>query len=180
VQSVAGFLLRLRPDWDLVTSWEPVTRTPLEQLVSQIVVLVTYAFAAAACLLARKGVTDAAASARRREFQYLLVICLALVASPLSWSHYYCWLLIPAAFFLGERVPPGRLARTLGWAAMFIVTPLVIWPHDFGNGLVGVLYRTLALSNLLLGGLLWFGLVAWWLARSGTTTPAAKLVAATQ
>ena len=30
----------------------------------------------------------------------MIVITLALVASPLSWSHYYCWLLIPAAFLL--------------------------------------------------------------------------------
>jgi hypothetical protein len=46
--------------------------------------------------------------------------------------------------------------------------------------LFGGLYRTLVLSNLLLGGLLWLGLVAWWLARSGTAVPAAKLVAVTQ
>ena len=165
VQSVPGFLLRLRPEWAAVTSWEPVARTGIEQRLSQLAMVVTYAFAAAA---------------RRRDLHYLLVICLALVASPLSWSHYYCWLLVPAAFFLGEFAPIGRLPRMLGWAAIFIVTPLVVWPHDFGNGLLGGLYRTLVLSNLLLGGLLWFGLVAWWLARSGTTTPAAKLVAATQ
>jgi alpha-1,2-mannosyltransferase len=174
VQSVPGFLLRLRPDWGLATSWVPVAGSALEQRISQLAMLAMYAVAALACLVARRHppAQDGSGAALRRDLQFMLVLCLALVASPLSWSHYYCWLLIPAAFFLGDRAPIARMPRAVGWTAIASVTPLVIWPHDFGHGLFGTIYRTLVLSNLLLGGLLWLGLVAWWLATPvATKTP---------
>jgi hypothetical protein len=80
------------------------------------------------------------------------------------------WLLIPTAFFLGSQLSfaSSRAARGFGWAAVALVTPLVEWPWSISNPGLMTMYSSFVLSHLLFGGLLWFGLVAWWLARSGS------------
>ena len=44
-----------------------------------------------------------------REWEYLLVLTLAVFRSPLSWSHYYVLLLLPMAFLflLASQASPG-------------------------------------------------------------------------
>jgi alpha-1,2-mannosyltransferase len=169
VQSISGFLLRLHADAEL-TAWLPHVPTPSEKLVAQILTGLLFLIAGTACLRrprpsATQRETDAA---ERRDLQYLLVICLCLVSSPLTWSHYYVWLLIPTAFFLGSQLsfPSSWIARGLGWLAIFLVTPLVEWPLSISFPSLMTMYRSFAISHLLFGGLLWFGLVAWWLAKS--------------
>ena len=181
VQSIPGFILRLRADPDILTSWRPLIPAPGEKLAAQILVGLLYVFASAACikaLLPRAG--DASRSMGdpgvRRDLQYLLVVCLAVISSPLSWSHYYVWLLMPAAFFLGsaQLSSQTQVMRWLPWLAIALVTPLVVWPWSFSNPALAMLYRSFAASNLLYGGLLWFGLVAWWLARSNESASTAR------
>ena len=38
--------------------------------------------------------------------EYLIVLVLACISSPLSWSHYYAWMLLPIAFLLATRQSP--------------------------------------------------------------------------
>jgi hypothetical protein len=170
VQSIPGFLLRLHADAKL-TEWLPSLPTPIEKLVAQVLTGLLFLIAGAACL---RHPTQAVAqreadAAERRDLQYLLVICLCLVSSPLTWSHYYAWLLIPTAFFLGSQLsfPWSRATRGLAWVAMALVTPLVEWPWSISNPGLMTAYTSFTVSHLLFGGLLWFGLVAWWLARYG-------------
>ena len=170
VQSIPGFLLRLHPDSNL-TDWQPYLPTPNEKLLARALLGIVLVVAGLACLRhpggaeARLKFTDT----DRQDLQFLLAICLCLTASPLTWSHYYTWLLIPIAFFLGSRppFPASKVARIIAWAAVALTTPLVEWPWSISNPTLMTAYRSLAISHLLLGGLLWFGLVAWWLARSG-------------
>jgi alpha-1,2-mannosyltransferase len=169
--------LRLHADTKL-TDWTPYLPMPGEKLISQILTGLIFLIAGAACV---RRPTWAAAQresdpAKRRNLQYLLVICLCLVSSPLTWSHYYVWLLIPMAFFLGSQLsfPSSQAARGFGWAAVLLVTPLVEWPWSISNPGLMTMYRSFAISHLLFGGLLWFGLVAWRLARSsGLLSPSA-------
>jgi hypothetical protein len=169
VQSIPGFLLRLHADAKL-TDWLPYLPTPGEKFVAQVLTGLIVLIAAAACLRRpRQAAQLQADTVDRRDLQYLLAICLCLVASPLTWSHYYAWLLIPTSFFLGSQpsLPSSRIACGLGWLAIILVTPIVGWPSSISNPLLMAIYRSFVISHLLFGGLLWFGLVAWWLARSG-------------
>jgi hypothetical protein len=91
VQSIPGFLLRLHADAKL-TDWLPQFPPPGEKLLAQILTGLIFLLAGAACL---RRPTEAVAlreadAAERRDLQYLLVICLSLVSSPLTWSHYMC------------------------------------------------------------------------------------------
>jgi hypothetical protein len=52
--------------------------------------------------------------------------------------------------------------------AIALVTPLVLWPQPASDSsLAAAFYASFAVSHHLFGGLLWFGLIAWWLVRSG-------------
>ncbi len=169
VQSVPGFILRLNSDAKLL-DWIPELPSPGQKLVAQIVTGLIFLVAAAACIgrpmLEPQQKADAD---NRRDLQYLLVICLCLASSPLAWSHYYAWLLLPTAFFLGSHppFPASPMARAIGWTAIMLVTPLVGWPLSLSNETLMAIYRSVFLSHLMFGGLLWFFLVAWWLANTG-------------
>ena len=108
-----------------------------------------------------------ASSDARRDLQYLLVLCLCLVVSPLAWSHYYAWLLLPMAFFLSRELPYAFGARWLAWLGIALILPPVVWPVSAQTSLVMRMYTSVAESRFLLGGIIWFCIVAWQLARVG-------------
>ena len=170
VQSISGFLLRLDPNARL-SEWVPQTPTSGQNLVAHIFTGLMFLVAALACLRfpAQTGALNQTDASSRRDLQYLLVLCLCLVSGPLTWSHYYLWLLIPTAFFLEGRLPlfNASTMRWVGWVAIALVTPLVGWPWSGPSSLVMTVYRTVIMSHLFFGGLLWFGLIAYSLARTG-------------
>jgi hypothetical protein len=170
VQSIPAFILRLHGSADILTDWLSHAPAPGEKLVASVLTALIGLIAGAVCLRRRgAGEQSPSDAGQRRDLQYLLVICLCLVSSPMNWAHYFAWLLIPTAFFLGRSLPfpDDRPARVVAWAAIFLVTPLVIWPPNIPNPALMEIYKSWAVSHLLLGGLLWFGVVAWWLARTG-------------
>jgi acetyl esterase/lipase len=185
-QSIAAFLYRLHASPDILLDWLPHKPDRSEKFAAQVLTGLLFLVAAAACIKSsRQTAAEQLTNASdRRDLQYLLTICLCLIASPLTWTHYFAWLLIPIAFFLGSRpaFPSSRSARSIGWIAIFLVTPLVItpsvhWPLQVSNAIVSQAYSSFAVSNLLLGGLLWFGLVAWWLAAPiGVSAHLSKLI----
>jgi hypothetical protein len=67
------------------------------------------------------------------RLNFCLVLCLALVMSPVCWTHYYLLLLLPAAILLGPvgGVPPTR-GRLVALAAAFFVMsfPVRGWSID--------------------------------------------------
>jgi alpha-1,2-mannosyltransferase len=169
VQSVPSFLYRLHGSPDLLTDWLPHRPTPADAALAMAVTLGFIAVAALACLPSRGPREPSRADTRappREVLQFLLVLCLALVASPLTWSHYFAWLLIPTAYFLGPLFPNSKVARTVGWSAIALITPLTVLFH-FQNASLEGAYVGFGTSLPLLGALLWFGLVAWWMRRSG-------------
>lgn len=170
VQSISAFIIRLRPGIgiDYIDSL-PRLPTPGENLVSMIVTGLLFVTAALACIMSARRPAQDDQVETRLDLQYILVVCLVLVASPLSWDRYYSWLLLPTAFFLGSmpRFPSSRIANGLAWLAVSLVTPLVIRPNSLGHLGDTTAYKMFFVSHLLFGGLLWFGVVAWWLARSG-------------
>ncbi len=172
VQSISAFLLRLNAEAK-ISEWILVPPTHIQKLVVQAITGLFFVAAALACLKSAKAGAGqeqvSQLSDERRDLQYMLVISLCLVTSPLAWSHYYAWLLLPTAFFLKSHatgeIPP--VARWAGWAAIICVTPLNGWPTLISNPLLMDIYRSLFMSHMLWGGLIWFGLIVWWLAGKG-------------
>jgi hypothetical protein len=63
--------------------------------------------------------------------EFALVLTLALVLSPISWSHYYLLLLVPWGLHLGGQLPlaSDATARGLVWASIALSSlPIVIVP----------------------------------------------------
>lgn len=171
VQSIPAFLFRLHEPPGILLDWSAKAPGAGEKLLAHVITGLIFLIAAGACFRPRsRAAAEGEANAgERRDLQYLLTICLCLVCSPLSWAHYYSWLLIPAAFFLGAQRPvsSSKPARVVGWTAIVLVTPLVLWPHSTAYSALMVAYASFGVSHYLFGGLLWFGLIAWWLARTG-------------
>ena len=173
VQSISAFLIRFRPGIgiDYMDSSVPQIPTHGERLIASIITGLLLITAAAACIRVSSRMLPHTEQQTgfRRDLQYLLVLCLVLVSSPLSWDRYYSWLLMPAAFFLGSRqtLASSQTVRWLGWLAIALVTPLVMRPNSLGALGQTSIYRLFWVSHLLYGGLLWFGLTARWLASSG-------------
>lgn len=163
VQSIPGFLFRLHAAPALLRDWNAYVPPANLMLFAQL--LIGLLFIIGVIAVWRAPVTSTGTGAgESRDLQYSLVLCFAVLFSPLSWSHYYCWLLLPAALFLGAP-PETRPMRTCGWLAILLVTPLVR-PLVFDRSWAAEFYQDVAVSHFLFGGLLWFGLLVWRLTRA--------------
>ena len=168
VQSIQSFVLRLRSAPELLRDWTPYAPAAGQRIAGYGLVGLLYLVALWSCVRGsvRRGSGAGRGCNTRTDLEFLLVLCLAVVSSPLSWSHYYAWLLLPAAFHLGSASPfvAGATARGLGWLAI-ILAMLLVRPLQFADPALMTAYSVLGASNLLFGGLLWTGLIVWSLAR---------------
>ena len=153
VQSIEGVLLRLQDDARLY-DWTPVAMSPDIRMTGRLGAALLVGLS---CLLflRRPGT-------RHREAMYVelsMVLCLALLISPISWTHYYLFLLLPLSLYAGNRLPmPDRG----GWlAAAVVATVLLTPPVTFaeGTGSRGLVEKLL-LSHYVLGALLLWGVLA--------------------
>ena len=154
VQSIEGVLLRLQDDARLY-DWTPVAVPPDIRLAGRLCAALLFGLS---CLLflRRPGT-------RHRETMYVelsMVLCLALLISPISWTHYYLFLLLPLSLYAGNRLPmPDRG----GWLAVVTAATLLLAPPvTFAEGAVsrGPM-ETLLLSHYVLGALLLWGVLAY-------------------
>lgn len=153
VQSIEGVLLRLQDDARLY-DWTPVAVSPDIRMAGRLGAALLVGLS---CLvfLRRPGT-------RHREAMYVelsMVVCLALLISPISWTHYYLFLLLPLSLYAGNRLPmPDRG----GWlAAVVVATGLLTPPVTFAEGAVSRgLLEKLLLSHYVLGALLLWGVLA--------------------
>lgn len=160
VQSVQAFVLRLQIGPDALFDWTPQSLVQPFTLLSTLLIAALW-FAVVSRLWLEPGRSREAPSATSvLEVDFMIVVILACVSSPVSWSHYYTWLLIPAAYFLAQRSPllQGSMSRGLGWIGLaLLATPVITirWETPW----VASLYSSLLVSQLLLGGLLWLALL---------------------
>jgi hypothetical protein len=94
------------------------------------------------------------------NLEFSIVLCLSLLISPISWTHYYLFLLLPFTLYLGKRlaVPSGRI-----WSSLMLVsillTSLPVIAADIGNPILRVLYFKLLISHYFVGGIILLGVL---------------------
>ena len=83
------------------------------------------------------------------------MLVLAVVTSPVSWSHYYLLLLLPWALYLGGRLglPDDAATRWLMVGGMLLSSLPVIVP-PLGSGLIAAIVSRTIVSAWMFGGLL--------------------------
>jgi len=158
VQTLHAFLGRIEYGAAYLHSWEPRVLPAPFRILAAVGVGTLFAVSIAAAL---QGNPSADAAVRRlsrqtlSEIEYFIVLVLAIVGSPLSWSHYYVWLLIPTAFVVGrtDHFPDDPATRRLAWAAILLLT-LPIFHLRISNGVFADLFARSLVSYLFAGGIL--------------------------
>jgi hypothetical protein len=160
VQSVASFFARLQTGRAGMMDWRPHELSPLLKIASKGVVLVLFGVTLMVGWLARRKQGAPAAGSWAEIVEFAIVMTLASVASPLAWSHYFLWLLMPLALFLDGSpfCPTDRLRRTALWIATALIIPLCL-PLEIA-GLAGKFY-VLGVSSYLYAALT-FLVLLWW------------------
>jgi hypothetical protein len=183
VQSIDGFLVRLEWGETYLRYWDPPIVPSLFHVIAR-----SCAFAALfggtfwlirrADRIARPGASTGGPSPRDL-LEFVLVLNLALITSPISWTHYYCMLLLPCALYLGGQLPLPDDATTralMRIGCILVSVPIVMWAGEEMSLANAVLART-AVSVWLFGGLLMFAALArgLWRIQAGMTPSPAPL-----
>jgi Glycosyltransferase family 87 len=140
VQSIDGFLMRLQTGAEDLLYWEPIEPTVIHKSVR--IFLFAAVLGGAFLLLRRSGdgkhrAEDLGALSARQILEFVLVLALALVMSPLSWTHYYLLLLLPWGLYLGGRMslPGDAGTRWLMWSGLLLSSlPVIFFPLQSGWG----------------------------------------------
>ncbi len=160
VQSIQALVLRYQVGPAGWFDWRPTAFDTTFGAVSKALVATIIL---AVVLVMAKPLPRHASPPRHRELieiEFMIIVALACIVSPISWSHYHTWFLLPFAFFVGDRgsicsAPP---IRWVGWVGLVLLSGPVIGtplPGMWASSLVAQLF----VSLLLIGSLLWLGLL---------------------
>ncbi len=175
VQSVDSFLARLLYDtngnlrnWDFIeVGWHfKVIRYALLSLLVGTSIWV--------CWRSKPPTTLA-----QENLEFSIVLCLALLISPISWTHYYLFLLLPFGLYLGNflAVPQGRL-WAVSMAVSILLTSLPVITASPVNPVLRFLYFRLLISHYFFGGVLLLGVLLaarWHTAKRSGLSPGKEL-----
>ncbi|MBD1889419.1 glycosyltransferase family 87 protein [Coleofasciculus sp. FACHB-SPT9] len=116
-QSLDSFLARLLTDGGL-TKWLPLEVGLGFKLVRYALLSLLFGATIWICWRSKKPVT-----LEEENLELSVVLCLALLTSPISWTHYYLLLLLPLSLYLGNKlaVPNKQL-----WSSLIILGILLI------------------------------------------------------
>ena len=158
VQSIDAFLLRLSTGAALLQEWLPMPLPPAYRVVRTMLLLTIYGMAVALIWRAgrHKPLLHASGTLSARELtEFSLVLTVALISSPLAWTHYYLLLLLPWSLYQGGllNLPDDMLSRSLMWSALALTSLPVLTP-DLSPGMAAELVARTVVSMWLLGGLL--------------------------
>lgn len=174
VQSIQALLVRVIEGPGVLRDWDAHQIAATQRLAGSALAGLLYLAALAACIRRPpEPLREGGPAAREQmDVEYLLVICLAVISSPLSWSHYYAWLLMPIAFLLGPQslLRGSAFGRRMGWVAIFLITPTVLL-LEIPNPTLMMVYNAVGVSHLMFGGLLLFALLVRARARLGMAVP---------
>ena len=175
-QSVQAFLARLQYGGQYLKDWTPHAVHPLVGQAARLVVGLLMAAAAAVIFLPERWRGKAAERAPASsviEIETCIVVLLATVISTVSWTHYYLWVLLPAAYVIGGALKAQSLKPLTipAWLALIGAMPVVVFLKT-DSAWLRTIYSYLAVSHYLIAALLLFAvlLLARW-----RTLPAAPV-----
>lgn len=155
VQSLDGMWVRLLTGPRHLRDWQPIAEPGGAFFALR--------YAASLALLAATlfwlGRAGAPRSPRALRHELVITLALAMLLSPISWSHYALWLLIPLALFATGDLPrpTGLAAALLGIAALAVLAPVQLVPP--GPGWLREAWARVFVSHAALGTLLLWGLL---------------------
>jgi hypothetical protein len=147
LQSLSSFLGRLLTD-NGIGDWSPVDVGPGFRLLHLALVVLVGGAAAGVCRSCRHP-----AGPEGDRLEFCITLCLALVTSPISWTHYYLFLILPYALYLGGGLP---VPRGRSWLAALALALSLTSPPSGAFCSAKAWARPL-LSHYLFGGLLLLG-----------------------
>jgi len=140
VQSLDGFLIRLylNTEW---RGWGPQELPAIYMWFRWFII---------GCILACSAYALRRVFSRDDNLGFAIVITISVIISPLSWLHYYCWLLFPWGLYIGGSLRGDNATRWLMiGGVLFASLPAV----NFAWFSPSPIWQTLA-SAWLFGGLL--------------------------
>jgi hypothetical protein len=144
VQSIDGFLMRLVTGAHDLGNWNPLAPSIAHRVAR--IALVAGLFVGAIWLIRRAAPrAPLPGEGTRGYFEFSIVLTLALVSTPVSWTHYYLLLLLPWGLYLSGRlgVPGDAATRWLVWASWLLCSLPVVAPPDGPDWLDEIVARTL-------------------------------------
>jgi hypothetical protein len=160
VQSVDGFLTRLSMGEEFLIHWDPpLVPTSFHRIARSCILLALFGGSFFMIWRANRRApiaTDKHGPSPRDMLELVLMISLALITSPISWTHYYVWLLIPWALYLGGDLPLRDDATTrflMRTSIILVSLPVIVWSPMEPSWYAAILSRTLV-SVWLIGGCL--------------------------
>jgi alpha-1,2-mannosyltransferase len=166
VQSVDGFLVRLSQGEEFLIHWDPpFVPTAFHRVARFLIFAVLYGGSFVLIWRAHRRapvVMSQGGPSPRDLLELCLMINLALLTSPISWTHYYLWLLVPWALYLGGALPLRDDATTrflMRGGIILVSLPVIVWSPMEPSWYAAILSRTLV-SVWLIGGCLTFAALA--------------------
>ncbi|HEY9849224.1 MAG TPA: glycosyltransferase family 87 protein [Leptolyngbyaceae cyanobacterium] len=159
VQSVDGFLARLFGDAEL-KNWELLQMGVNFKVIRYL--LFSLLFGSTLFVLWRSKQPN---NYPIENLEFCIFICLGVVVSPISWTHYYLYLLLPIVLYLTNQIPifSGQIwSKLVLISAGLVSLPVILIKID--NPLVKLLYSKILISHYFFGGILLMSvlLVARW------------------
>lgn len=149
-QSVAGFLARQLISGSDVFSWRPIVPGTLFNIASIVLVALLYV----PVIVVLFSNWKSSRTKHKYILEYFIVLVCSILTSPISWTHYYMMLLIPASIYIKEDIfDRSRLSLNLllGTSLILLASP---------SGLPRTLFENtglrLFLSSHFFGGLLFY------------------------
>ena len=161
VQSIHAAVLRIGSDISSLHLWEPQPMPRGAEIAAKGLVLALLATGVVTVTRNRWWPVRKDSVAHQYmadELEFLMVLVIALVISPLSWVHYYCWLLIPAALLVERKhhLRGDRISVAMGWLGLAIASQPVVIPY-FGNPAWREAFFRGPQSHFLVGAILILG-----------------------
>ncbi|HEY9711187.1 MAG TPA: glycosyltransferase family 87 protein [Oculatellaceae cyanobacterium] len=155
VQSVDGFLARLLTNSDLI-KWVPIEVSWDFKVIRYALLSLLVGTAIWVCWRSKPPST-----LEVENLEFSIVLCLALVISPISWTHYYLFLLLPLSLYLGKRlaVPKGQLWFNLVLLSTLLISLPVKLPPQPSNPVLSLVISKFLVSHYFFGGLLLLGVL---------------------
>jgi hypothetical protein len=150
-QSIGSALARFVAPGDFGELWVPIAVTASWARWTKVVECAVIAVTLLVCL---RPIRKERCTAHRLDF--CLMLCLALVISPVTWTHYFLLLLLPAALYLGNQLGQPRTRAT---DSVMAVAFLAMSPPVRGWALRHW-YTSLLVSHSLAGALLVMAVLA--------------------